>query len=131
VIDYLNRNEYSSLSNFLIEELSNEFVNNLSFLSKNEYNDQKNVCQKMLSIFINKPKEHIIIELSKYVDLWDNYLLSLLYFKILNNIIKNEVMCKKYYFLSEIINILRNNISINPNKRETLEKTRDLINEII
>jgi hypothetical protein len=62
------------------------------------FHDEKKIYQNiskdistLLSPWINKPKEEVIKFLSKFIYTWDNYCLSLLYIKMIHNIIKTHV----------------------------------------
>ena len=125
IIHYLIKKDVFSLSFSIIQEICNE-MEKIYF----HFHDEKKIYQNiskdistLLSPWINKPKEEVIKFLSKFIYTWDNYCLSLLYIKMIHNIIKNLNYDTKYTFLSKWIILLKKNISINPLKRESLENT--------
>jgi len=138
IIHYLIKKDVFSLSFTIISELSSE-MEKVYLKSKNIY-DNSNIYNKiniyqdissLLSPFVNKPKEEIIYMLSKFIYTWDNYCLSLLYIKMINNIIKNMNYDTKYTFLSKWIILLKKNISFNPLKRESMENTLEEYNSLL
>lgn len=133
IIHYLIKNDIFSLSFSIIQEISIEiekmYSNNNFFLTINDNKNENisiniyNDVSSLLSPLINKRKHEIIEKLTEFIYTWDNYCLSLLYIKMINNIIKNLRYDTKYHFLSKWMFLLKKNISNNPLKRENLENT--------
>jgi hypothetical protein len=123
VLFYLVENDINTLSYSSIEIIINKFIENLSvldFVSEKYREEYYCSCVKFLNIFANKPKNEIIINILKYVDKWDNYSLSILYYHILDSF---SILLKQEEFISKFMNILCENIHPDPSKRETLENT--------
>ena len=94
VISYMNDNDIKSISREIIEKICKNYViRNRALLIMNEelIVDYYKKCVTSLLKYINIPREKIITELTKYMNTWDNYSLSIIYLQLLRNIYKNIV----------------------------------------
>lgn len=131
VLYYIIKNNLDTLNNEVIEEISNNYINNLSILSlfsQNYIDSFKKECMIFLKKFVNVSKPLIIANILEYNDKWDIYSLSVLYLHIFGNI--SRFFSLKGTFISKIIIILCKNIHPEPLKRESLEATRDIFDNL-
>jgi hypothetical protein len=122
ILFYLIKNDISTISYSLIEEITEIFIKNFSVLtlfSENYKDSYKAECIEYLKKYINKPKSDIISDILEQYDKWDVYSISLLYLHIFGNI--SRVFSLKQNFISKIIIELTKNISVGPSKRSSLE----------
>jgi hypothetical protein len=132
ILFYLIKNNISTISYSFIEEICENFINNLSVLTlfSEKYKESyKKECIDSLKKYINKPKTDIIYNILEQNDKWDVYSLSLLYLHIFGNI--SRVFSLKRNFISKIINELLKNISSEPSKRSSLQKLDEIFEKYL
>ena len=121
ILFYLLKNDISSLSYSLIDEICSVFVNHLSillFFSENYKESYKSHCVESLQKYINMPKNDIISSILKHHEKWDVYSLSLLYLHIFGHI--SRVFFLHSTFVNKIALELSKNIHPDPLKRNSL-----------
>ena len=126
IIFYLIQNNISSVSYSFILEVCENFIKNASFLTlfSNEFiYSYKESCIASLVKYINRPANEIIASISKNVDKWDVYSISVLYLHIFNSI--DSVFSLNDTFISKISSMLLTNISPDPLKRLSLQELSD------
>jgi len=132
ILFYLIKNDMSSISYNFIEEICNNFVNNLSIMtlfSESYRENYKKTCVEYLKKYINKLKNEIIIDILSYNNKWDIYSLSIIYLHIFGNVVR--VFSLKGTFINKIINELSKNLHPNPQNRNTLKETKEIFNKYI
>jgi hypothetical protein len=132
VLFYLIQTEISVLSNSFIEEISDNFIRNASFLTffSEKYKDNyRTLCIESIKKYINKPKDFIIQDILKHSEKWDLYSVSVLYLHIFANF--SKCFSLKQNSINEIILELAKNIHPEPSKRGTLQKLYENFNNII
>ena len=128
---YLIQNNWETITPNLVEQICDNYINNLSVLSlfsQNYINNFKKDCINFLNKFINIPKNIIIANILEYNDKWDIYSLSLLYLHIIGNIAR--FFSLKETFMNKFTILLCKNIHPDPLKRESLHDTKELFENI-
>jgi len=125
VIFYLIKNDETTLSYNSVDLISRNFVDNMSILalfSKNYKESYYLGCVEFLKKYINQPRIHIIEDILKYCDTWDNYSLSILYLHLFGNM--TRAFSLKDNFISKMTIMLTKNVCPDPSKREPIEKSK-------
>jgi hypothetical protein len=123
ILFYLVKNDILTISYSFIQEICENFVNNLSVLNlfSEKYRETyKELCIESLRKYINKPKSFIINNILEQNEKWDVYSISLLYLHIFDNI--SRFFSLKHTFINKIIPELLKNIHPEPYKRSSLEE---------
>jgi hypothetical protein len=131
VLYYIIKNNLDTLNNEVIEEISNNYINNLSILSlfsQNYIESFKKECMIFLKKFVNVSKPLIIANILEYNDKWDIYSLSVLYLHIFGNI--SRFFSLKGTFITKFVVVLCKNIHPEPLKRESLESNREIFGNL-
>lgn len=105
-----------------VEKLCDVFVDNnkgLVIFSKGFIKKYRQSCVSYLSRFISKPGNDCIEELLQYYTTWDNYAISILYFRILAFMFGTGFFENK--FIVSFSQLLLLNISPDPRKRRTID----------
>jgi len=126
ILYYIIKNNLSSISYSLIEEICEKYVNNLSILnlfSENYKSSYKLNCIDYLKIYINLPKNEIIKAILKENNTWDIFSLCVIYIHLFGNYAK--IFSLNNSFLNNILMELCKNIHPNPSKRNTLKNLQD------
>jgi len=89
----------------------------------------RKACIKQLSKFIRLDDIEIIDYYMKFYKTWDNYSLSIIYLKIIHNVLSDTNFDNSH--LISFIKILTMNIHPNPEKRLSLQQSREKFNNII
>ena len=121
VLFYLIQNDIRTISYSVIEEIVENFINNLSilsFFSQIYRENYKNSCIDSLKKYINKPKNEIITNILEYNDKWDVYSVSVLYLHIFASI--SKIFSLKNTFISKFSIELSKCCHPDPSKRITL-----------
>jgi hypothetical protein len=118
-----------------IEEITSNFLNNMNCLFR-FYKDAgfcestfSLQCQTFLLQYENKPKKEIICDLLKYINLWDNYRISIIYLIIIKNIKKKFHL--ETLFINNVLSFLFSHISIQPANRVPVKNTIVMFNNLI
>ena len=98
VISFLEKSQSVSLSKENIENICLNFIKNQQEQNQhNQQNEQNNInnikyldCMQLLLPFINKPKNHIILEMKKDQHTWSIYCLNMLYSNLLQKAHQNN-----------------------------------------
>jgi hypothetical protein len=131
ILFYLIKNDISTISYSFIQEICENFVNNLTVLnifSEKYRGGYKDLCIESLRKYINKPKTFIINNILEQNEKWDVYSISLLYLHIFGNI--SSFFSLKQTFISKIIPELLKNIHPEPYKRGSLEELLETNNNL-
>lgn len=134
VINYLLYETSKPLSleniNYIVD-LYIEYNRGLSIYSEEFKNLFKDACIKQLSQFIGVDKNKVIQYYMNHYKTWDNYSLSIIYLKILSTFLsKSDKSINNSYIIS-LAEILTLNISPNPEKRLSIQQTREKFNNFI
>ena len=132
VLFYLIRNDLHTISQSLIEEISEMFIKKLSilnFFSEKYKESYKITCISVLKKYINMPKTEIIDDILENTDKWDVFSLSVLYLHIFHNI--SRVFSLKNTFINKIILELSRNIHPDPAMRSSLENLLDYFDKLL
>jgi hypothetical protein len=133
LIYFLWKNDCKSLSYFQLEEISMNYMKSMpifSLFSDSEREKYRRSCIEFMKMYINKETNEIIDKiLIEYSKTWDNFALSILYLYFLKNMIY-VFQLQEDNFLNGWSTILLKNLDPDPIKRETLENTRILFEEL-
>ena len=132
VLFYLIKNDLHTISQSLIEEISEMFIKKLSilnFFSEKYKESYKITCISVLKKYINIPKNEIIDDILENTDKWDVFSLSVLYLHIFHNI--SRVFSLKNTFINKIILELSRNIHPDPAMRSSLENLLDYFDKLL
>jgi hypothetical protein len=132
ILFYLIKNDIPYISYSFIEEICENFVNNLSILNlfSEKYKESyKESCIENLKKYINKSKNYVIDEILKQSNKWDVYAVSTLYLHIFGNI--SRVFSLKQTFISKITIELSKNLNPDPSKRQSLENLLEICNKLL
>ena len=134
LIYFLWKNNINTLSFSHLEEISRNYIKSMSIfslLNELERDTYSETCIYSLKIYINKDLNTIVEKMvSEYSFSWDNFALSVLFFYIVENI------CRTWYFPSETFlqgwsKLLLKNIHGNPFKRETVDSTIEILDQLL
>jgi hypothetical protein len=122
VLFYIFNTDIESLSYSTIEEISNNFVNNVTIFTlfsisyKQKYKEN---CISYLKKYINKTKNEIVNDILSFNYTWDNYSLSVIFLYIIGNCIHSFSL--KDTILNKLLLLLNKYISPDPSKRENID----------
>ena len=128
VFSYLLSNNMVTLSVFHIDKIVEETITNNKFIIKFGKNIKtifEREGKEYLNKMVNKPMEYILSNIFQYNGTWDNFRLSILYLQLITD---NFHLSDQ--FIQNIVKVLLVNIHSNPNKRFTIQKTLDLLENI-
>jgi hypothetical protein len=129
VLFYLYKMEEPYLCKYKITQIIDRYVENMGSILKGQTEKMiKQECHHFLKQFINKNKEETMIQLIIHYKTWDNYSVSILYLRLVENIIQGYKT--QMIFMSKFQDILNQNLSQNPNQRMTIEKTINKFNDL-
>jgi hypothetical protein len=132
IVSYMLTNKLKSLSLYNIETIIEDIIENNKLIHNfgNEFvSNYKNNGLNYFQKYVNKSYEYIIEDILQYSHTWDNYSLSLIYLKICVDIHRHINISNKFIIL--FINLLVQNISIEPNKRLSIEETTNKFIELL
>jgi hypothetical protein len=134
LIYFLWKNNINTLSFSHLEEICRNYIKSISvfsLLNELERDNYSETCIHLFKNYINKDLTTIIEKIVlEYSFSWDNFALSILFFYIIKNI------CCTWYFPSETFlqgwsRLLLNNIHGNPLKRETVDSTIEIMEQLL
>tara|TARA_Y100000389_G_C17467476_1_gene526948 strand:- start:1590 stop:2723 length:1134 start_codon:yes stop_codon:yes gene_type:complete len=131
IIGYILNETKNNLTINDAKLISNEYVKNndgLNIFSQNFRTLYQNNCEKIISQYVDKPRNYVINELLKYYDTWDNYSVSIIFLKFFEYIFPSGFY--KNNLLISISQLLLLNISPNPLKRFNLDETLKQFNNL-
>jgi hypothetical protein len=131
ILYYIIKNNLDTLNDTIIDQISNNYTENLSILSlfsQNYIDSFKKECILFLKKYVNMSKTLIIANILEYNDKWDIYSLSVLYLHIFGNISRSFSL--KGTFISKLVVVLCKNIHPEPSKRESLETTKEIFGSL-
>jgi hypothetical protein len=129
---YIIKHNMITFSDSFIEELSENYVNNLNILklfSENYKQSYKLQCVDFLKRYINIPIQNIINDLFKRNNKWDVFSISMLYIQIFGSI--SRVFSLKGICITKITVELSRNLHPNSDKRYTLNETLNIFNKLL
>jgi serine/threonine protein kinase len=106
-----------------------EFNRGLFIFSDEFKNLYRTACIKQLSKFIHLDNNQIIDYYMKFYKTWDNYSLSIIYLKIVHNLLSVSNINNPH--LISFVEILTLNIHPDPEKRLSIQQTREKFNNFI
>jgi serine/threonine protein kinase len=106
-----------------------EFNRGLFIFSDEFKNLYRTACIKQLSKFIHLDNNQIIDFYMKFYKTWDNYSLSIIYLKIIHNLLSESNINNSH--LISFVEILTLNIHPDPEKRLSIQQTREKFNNFI
>lgn len=132
ILYYFVNSNIKTISYSFIEEFSENYIKNLSFLtlfSENYKKMYKEQCIEILKVYVNKPQEYIIDDILERNDKWDVYSISLIFFQIFGCI--SRIFSLKGTFFSKITLQMARNLHPDSNKRMTLKETFEVFNLLL
>jgi len=130
LICYMNSKNLVSLSAANIETVLNDWLGSVSLSPFGKYISEELKATTLFSRrgLINKPKYWIKQELMKFFSTWNNYSLSILFLHLLSSL---DIKETNHKFINGFISILLKNISATESKRESVDKTLEVFEELI
>lgn len=133
-INYIiHSKKYKPLTKDDIDKVSLEILKHNDAITNNmsqDFNDNYfTYMKKYYYRFINIDTKDVIQELLNYTNTWDNYSLSIIYLKILNNIYPDGY--EDNDFISGFSQLLLFNLHPDPKKRYSIDKTREKLSSIL
>ena len=131
IIGYLLHETDRSLTSNDAKKIAGEYVIDnkaLNIFSTDFQTMYQNSCEKVISQYINEPKNEVINKLIKFYDTWDNYSISIIFLKLFDYIFPSGFY--KNDLLIEFSQILLLNICPDPLKRLNLDETLKQFNDI-
>jgi len=132
ILYYFIKHNINTISYGFIEELCENYVENLNILrlfSENYKKIYKEQCIETMKKYINRFKKEIIDDILERNKKWDVYGISMIYLQIFGCI--SRVFSLKGTFVSKITLELSKNIHPNSDKRMSLEKTLETFNKLL
>ena len=132
ILYYFIKDDIKTISYGFIEELCENYVENLNILrlfSENYKKSYKDQCIETMRKYINLPKKQIIDDILERNKKWDVYGISMIYLQIFGCI--SRVFSLKGTFISKITLELSKNLHPNSDKRMSLEKTLETFNKLL
>jgi len=132
ILYYFIKHNINTISYGFIEELCENYVENLNILrlfSENYKKIYKEQCIETMKKYINRSKKEIIDDILERNKKWDVYGISMIYLQIFGCI--SRVFSLKGTFVSKITLELSKNIHPNSDKRMSLEKTLETFNKLL
>uniref|UniRef100_A0A6C0IS01 Protein kinase domain-containing protein n=1 Tax=viral metagenome TaxID=1070528 RepID=A0A6C0IS01_9ZZZZ len=137
LLSYMKTRQIKSLSQYnihlLVDKLYEEQLGHLiKPFGDTLYNQMVDEAKEYYFKYVNKPVEVIWTDMCNWFFTWDNYLLSIVYLKImigLHSHVKNNI--DKNKFLIGFMKLLVANIHPNPTKRKTISETLEIFDNII
>lgn len=132
ILYYFIKHNINTISYGFIEELCENYVENLNILrlfSENYKKKYKEQCIETMKKYINHSKKEIIDDILERNKKWDIYGISMIYLQIFGFI--SRVFSLKGTFISKITLELSKNIHPNSDKRMSLEKTLETFNKLL
>jgi len=120
-----------SISQDNINTITNDYFKNINQCSFSGYYERFLVKEDInyLKNFINKSRNVIINQMLYYSQSWDNYSISIIYLQILFFI--EKIIGFQNIFVDNVSRLLIGNISMHPGKRNNINKTRLLFDNIL
>lgn len=127
---YMNDRKCDSLSAANIETVVNDWFRGVSLSPFGKYISEEFKAAAIFSrrSLINKPKNGIMDELLSFAGTWNNYSINIIYLYLLSSLDEHEYSCG---FIDSFVRILLLNISGDFSKRETVEKTLEVFDDLI
>jgi hypothetical protein len=132
ILFYFVNSNIVTISYSFIEEFCEIFIKNLSILkifSENYKKIYREQCAETLKKYINKPKQYIINDILERNNKWDVYAISIIYLQLFGSM--TRVFSLKDTFISKITLELSKNIHPDSDKRMTLERTNEMIDNLL
>ncbi len=132
LLSYLLTNKLNSLSSYNIETIITEYIEHNNILNSfgsivvSLYKDE---ALKYFNKYVNQTYDYILTDMLQYAHTWDNYVLSILYLRILIGI--HRTICIKNKFTILFMKLLVNNIHLNPFKRFSVIMTIEKFNILL
>jgi len=129
---FMNENNYNSLSRGNIEKVVNDLFTAFSSSSFSKYisDEFKETYIFSHRSLINKPKYTIINELFYFSNTWNNYSLAIIYLQLLS-FLGSKISSGSHKFINDFSHILLQNISPIPSRRETVDNTIKIFDDIL
>ena len=130
ILFYFVKHDMTTISYSFIDEICENFVENLNILrlfSENYKKSYKEECIQTMRKYINQPRKVIIDNILERNNKWDVYGISMVYLQIFGCI--SRVFSLKGTFISKITLELSRNLHPNSDKRMTLEETLNIFNK--
>lgn len=129
----LFKNNMETISHSFIDVFCEPFMSNLHILNLGLFSEKyklsyKQHCINIIKKYVNKPKKVIINDIIKNYDKWDIYGISVIYIQLFYCIANTFSL--KHTFINELIAKLSLNLHPDPNCRMTLERTKEVVNEL-
>jgi hypothetical protein len=132
ILYYFIKHDINTISYGFIEELCENYVENLNILrlfSENYKKSYKVQCIETMRKYINQSKKQIIDDILERNKKWDTYGISMIYLQIFGCI--SRVFSLKGTFISKITLELSRNLHPNSDKRMSLEETLETFNKLL
>jgi hypothetical protein len=129
VLSYILSNNLTTISAFHVEKIIKECISDNIFIGKFGNNIKllyEEEGRKYISKLINKPIDYIVSNIFQYKATWDNFRVSILYLQLIINTFHLSEP-----FMNKIMKMLLVNIHTNPGLRFTINKTRNILEEIL
>ena len=127
LICFMNEYNFQSISRDNINQILEDYMYYYNKMSDIVFKNEENI--QYLKGFINKPKDVITNHINQTFHTWDNYSLSIIYLQVFSFL--EKVLPNSSEFVNKIYKLLINNISIDPNERLSINKTRIIFDNII
>jgi hypothetical protein len=132
ILSYLLTNKLDSLSNYNVENIIHEYIDNNNILKTfgdTIVSSYRTEAQQYFKKYINKSYDFIVTDILKHSNTWDNYALSILFLRILIGIHKTIEIKNK--FIIFFMKLLVCNINLNPCKRLSISDTYKQFNLLL
>lgn len=132
ILSFFLTNNLNSLSNFNIENIIVNVIDNHSILKtfgKEFVQTYKEEAIDYFKKYVNWTYDDILKDILQYYKTWDNYALSILYLRLLIDL--HRKIQKKNKFIILFMKLLICNIHLNPLKRLTISTTLNKFNQIL
>lgn len=133
ILSFLQTNKLNSLSNFNIENIIVNVINNHSILKtfgKDFVQTYKEEAIDYFKKYVNWTYDDILKDILQYYKTWDNYALSILYLRLLIDL-HRKIQKKKNKFIILFMKLLVCNIHLNPLKRLSISTTLNKFDQIL
>ena len=132
ILSYLYTNKLESLSKTNIEFIISDVLKHHDLLhtfGESVVSTFHEEALNYFSIYINQSYEYIVADILKYSRTWDNYALSLIFLRILIYIYRTCNKQNKFIIL--FMKLLVSCISLNPQKRLSINETTNKFNSLL
>jgi len=132
ILSYLLTNKLSSLSNYNIEKIIQNVIENHTILKtfgETVVSSYKKDAIEYFKKYVNKSYDYILTDVLQFYNTWDNYSLSIMFLRILIGIHKTIQIKNKFIIL--FMKLLVCNINLNPLKRHSIEITTNKFESLL